>query len=92
MPRFFLAALLLVACAPEPDSTLFAPTADKCRTKGCNWGDLKAERLVACKAKNPRTGAIAAECMGKFLAYHETRACIDTRAWLARVGAGIPED
>ena len=92
MPRFLLAAVLLAGCALEPDTTVFAPSGDKCRTKGCNWADFKAARLASCKAKNPKTGVMAAECMGEFLAYHGTRACIDTRAWVTRVGAGISED
>lgn len=73
--------MLVVASACAPWLATAPPT----------WSEMKAARLDNCKSTRPETGAVAAECMGEYLDYRGTRVCTDTRAWLARVGAGIPE-
>lgn len=94
-PRRLVLAMALAAagCAPmQPDSGLFAPSVHKCQSQGCNWVDAKAARLSSCKAKRPPDVIDGAECMAEFISYHGTTPCKDTRAWLARLQAGIPED
>jgi|GEM_PF-2038386 len=79
------------ACAAAPDSTVFAPTAERCRTKGCNWVLEKAARLQQCQTQVTDDVVRGAECMGPYIEYFGTKTCKNTRAWLSRLRAGIPE-
>ena len=88
-----LMLVLAIGCVPKPPGeSLVGPSVDKCQAKGCDWSVAKAERLDWCREHITGDVIRGAECMGRYIRYFGTKPCKDTRAWLARLRAGIPED